>query len=103
MSGTLQTAHGDRPEVGELECVGVQTAPEDFDTKEFFEPDIAEMNVPAKVFQQGKLAGFAGRFEHDGFEPEPRHEAFREPGIQISILIKQPDSPGTLSCFDDEL
>jgi hypothetical protein len=59
--------------------------------------------MSAKVFQQSKLAGLVRRFEHDGLEPELLYKALRESGIQISILIKQPDSPGTFSRFDDEL
>ena len=85
------------------ECIRVQATPVDFNAKQFFQPDIAEMDVPSKMIQQGKLAWLVRGFEHYGVEPECMDKPVCVCRIQVSILIKESDSLCALSGFDDEL
>ncbi len=85
------------------ECIRVQPPPVDFDTKQLFQPDIAEMDLPAKMIEQGKLAWLVRSFKHYRLETEHRRELVCVCGIQVSVLIKESDSPGALSCFDHQL
>src|SRR5262245_45725248 len=81
----------------------MQAASVDFNAEEFLQPDITEMDVPAKMIQQGKLARFVWGFEHDGVEPERLDKPVRVCGIQLSFLIEQSDAQCTFPGFDDEL
>src|SRR5216110_1547530 len=86
-----------------FECIRMQPTPVDFDAKELFKPYIAEMNLPSKVVEQGKLASLIGGFKHYCFETEHGYKAFGIRGVQVSVLIEKPNSPCALSGFDNEL
>ena len=74
------------------ERIRVQAAPVDFNAKQFLQTDIAEMDVPPKMVQQGKLAWLGRGFEHDGVESERVNKPVCVCGVQVSILIEQSDS-----------
>src|SRR5215467_8639232 len=92
-----------RTQIFLLESVGMQASSVDLDAQQFLQPHIAEVNTVAKVIEKRELARFRGRFKHYRFEPEGVDEAFGIAGVQVSVLIKQPDAFGTLTCLDDEL
>jgi hypothetical protein len=79
---------GAGPELGVSERIRVQAAPVDFNAEQFFQTDIAEMDVPSKMIQQGKLAWLGRGFEHDGVEPERMDEPVCVCRIQVCILIE---------------
>ena len=85
------------------ECIRMQAAPVDFNAKQFFQPHVAEMNVPSKMIQKGKLAWLVRGFKHDCVEPECMYKPVCVCRIQVSIVIKQSDSLCAFSGFDDEL
>ena len=85
------------------ERIRVQAAPVDFNAEQFLQTDIAEMDVPSKMIQQGKLAWLVRGFEHDGVEPERMDKPVCVCRIQVSILIEESDSLCALPRFDDEL
>src|SRR5690349_13740774 len=72
-------------EVRVCKCVGVQAPPVNFDAKQFFKPDIAEMDLGTKMIQQGKLAWLVGRLKDYGLETELGHKLFGVAGIQMSV------------------
>ena len=86
-----------------FECVRMQPTPVDFDAKQFFKPHVAEMNLPAKVVEQGELAWLVGSFERYCFETEHRHKSVGIRGVQVAVVIEEPDSSGALSGFDNQL
>src|SRR5262249_39358471 len=94
---------GAGPEVDLSERVRVQAAPVDFNAEQFLQTNVTEMDVSAKVIQQGKLAWLVGRFEDNGLKSERRNKPVCVCRIQVAILMEQPDSPRAFPGFDDEL
>src|SRR5262245_40787543 len=93
----------DGAEVFMSECIRVQSSPVDFDAKQFFQSDIAKMDLSAEMIQQGKLAWFVWRFKHHSLEAEHRDKSVRICAIQSSLAIKKSNSLGALSRFDYQL
>src|SRR5262249_45447071 len=81
----------------------MQAASVDFNAEQFLQTDIAEMNLPAEMIQQGKLAWLGRGFEHDPVEPERLDKPFGIGRIQVSILIEESDTHRAFASFDDEL
>src|SRR5262245_60660419 len=81
----------------------MQAASVDLNAKQFLQTDIAEMNFPAEMIQQRKLACLGRSFEHHGAEPERFDKPFCISRIQVPILIEQPDPHCAFASLDDEL
>src|SRR5262245_1244686 len=61
------------------------------------------MDVSSEMIQKGELAWFVWGFKHYGVEPEYIYKFVCVCRIQISILIKQSNTPSVLSSFDNKL
>ena len=85
------------------EGIRVQASPVNFNAKQLFQSDIAEMNVSSKVIQKSKLTWLVGSFKHHSVEPEYIYKPVCVVRIQVSILIKESDSLCAFSGFDNEL
>src|ERR1700694_4417572 len=81
----------------------MQTTTKDLNTQEFFQPHIAEMDMPSKMLQKCELARLVGRFEYSDVKPEFLGESIRIGGVQRSIIAEHSHSLSALTRFDDEL
>jgi hypothetical protein len=81
----------------------METAPVDFDAKQLFQSDIAEMHVSSKMIQKGELTCLVRSFEHYRFKSEYVDKPVCVIRIQVSILIKESNSSCAFSGFDNEL
>src|SRR5437868_9754749 len=75
----------------------------DFNAQQFFQTNITEVYFTSEVVQEGELAGFVGRLEHENFMTESIDEAVGICGIEVSVLVEEPDSAGALTSFDYQL
>src|SRR5262245_63734944 len=85
------------------EGIRVQASPVNFNAKQLFQPDVAEMDVSSEVIQKSKLAWLVGSFKHHCVEPEYVNKPVCVFRIQVSIVIKEADSLCPFSGFDTEL
>src|ERR1700719_3414077 len=85
------------------EGIRMEAPPVDFHAKKLLQPDIAEVHFAAEMVQQGKLAGFVGRFEHHRLEAERLSEAICICAVEVSAVIKKSYLFCALAVFHDEL
>src|SRR5262245_56531183 len=91
------------PKVHVSEGIRVQATSVDFNAKQLFQPDVAEMDVSSEVIQKSKLAWLVRSFKRHCVETEYVYKPVCVVRIQVSILIKESDSLCAFSGFDNEL
>ena len=81
------------------EGIRVQAPSIDLDTKQFLDPDIAQVDFRTEMVQQRKLAGLVRRFENRFFHPESLDKPFGEFRLKPALFIKKPDILRAFSSF----
>ena len=69
----------------------MEPAPVDFNSQDFFQPDVAQMNLAAKMFEQRELTGLIGCFEYHRLESESVSETIGESSVQFSGIVEEAD------------
>src|SRR5258708_2949371 len=93
----------DRSQIILREGIRMEPSPINFHAKKLFQPHIAEVHFAAEMVQQGKLAGFVGRFEHHRRQTERLSEAICIAAVEVSAVIKKSYLFCALPSFHDEL
>src|SRR5260370_30991158 len=81
----------------------MQTAAVNLDAQNFFQANVAEMNFPSEMVEECKLARFIRRFENHSLEAKGFCEAIGVRGVEVSLIVKEPDSPGAFPRFHHKL
>src|SRR5579875_2736369 len=92
-----------RAQVWEGECIRMEAATEYLDAEQFLKTDITEMNPWAKMFKEGKLAGFVGGLKHRDIEAKLFGEAVGISSIERAFSVEHAYSPCALPGLDDKL
>src|SRR4029077_14252534 len=95
--------YAQRPQIVLAERIGMQATPVNFDSQQFFQPDIGEPDLAAKMIQKGELTGLVGRFEGNPVKAESLCEAIRKGAVKIAVNVEQPDSLGGFARLYDQL
>src|SRR5260370_27687378 len=77
----------------------MQAAAVNLDAQNFFQANVAEMNFPAEVVEECKLARFVRGFEDHRLAAKGFCEPICVRGVKISLIIHEPDSPGAFPRF----
>ena len=67
----------------------MQSPPVDFDTQQFFDTHIAEVDFTSEMIEKRKLARFIGRFEECRLQPELFCKAIGKGFSEIAVVVKE--------------
>src|SRR5437879_192253 len=81
----------------------MQSAPVDLHSEEFLQPDVAQMDLAAEVFQHGELTGLIGRFKNHYCEPKRVGQTIRESWVELALVVEEPHTSSALSGLHHQL
>src|SRR5579863_6599894 len=81
----------------------MQSASINFNSQQFFQPDVAELDITTEVLEHRELARLVRRLEDDHIKPEGTSKTVCEVRIESAALIKQAHAFRAFPCLYDQL